>query len=234
MRRPGIVIVPAGSRVTDALAAAGGVPRHRVLGGLNLAAVLVDGQQIVVGAAAPSAGDAVTGSTSTAGAGSGTADQPAAGALVNLNTATGDQLDTLPGVGPVTAQAILEWREQNGGFTSVQELLEVDGIGPATLAKLTPGPSRMIQVPRVAESPVSFECRLSEIVRLKGHDGTAVDSWLVLGEVVGVHIADAMLDNGIYQTARARPIMRAGGPTSYYEISANAEFHMSRPQAPAT
>lgn len=142
VRHPGIVVVPAGSRVTDALEAAGGVPRHRLIGGLNLAAVLVDGQQIVVGAATPPAAGTIAGGTGTAagstgtGAGSAPAGQP--DALVNLNTATADQLDTLPGVGPVTAQSILEWREQNGGFTSVQELLEVDGIGPATLAKLTP------------------------------------------------------------------------------------------------
>ena len=134
VRRPGIVMLPTGSRVTDALKAAGGVPHRRVLHGLNLAAVLVDGQQIVVGAAAPTGGAAVA---ETAGSGS----IPTAGeatAPVNLNTATADQLDTLPDVGPVTAQSILEWREQNGGFTSVQELLEVDGIGPATLAKLAP------------------------------------------------------------------------------------------------
>ena len=131
VRRPGIVIVPTGSRVTDALEAAGGVPRRGTLHGLNLAAVLTDGQQIVVGApSAPAAGPAATGSATAGAAGE--------GPLVNLNTATSEELDTLPGVGPVTAQSILEWREQNGGFTSVQELLEVDGIGPATLAKLTP------------------------------------------------------------------------------------------------
>ena len=134
VRRPGIVVVPAGSRVTDALAAAGGVPHHRALGGLNLAAVLVDGQQIVVGG--PASGSGTSGTTLAAGPG--TSGGTSAGALVNLNTASADELDTLPGVGPVTAQSILEWREQNGGFTSVQELLEVDGIGPATLAKLTP------------------------------------------------------------------------------------------------
>ena len=102
------------------------------------------------------------------------------------------------------------------------------------LTGLTPVPSTVIGVPRVGESPVSFECRLSEIVRLKAHDGAAIDAWLVLGEVVGVHIAEELLENGIYQTARARPIMRAGGPTSYFEISPENEFHMSRPQAPAT
>jgi competence protein ComEA len=135
VRHPGIVVLPAGSRVTDALDAAGGLPRRRSLGGLNLAAVLVDGQQITVGT---KVGGSMTGPSGTAGdtgaAGSGAVD----GAQVNLNTATADQLDTLPGVGPVTAQSILAWREENGGFTSVQELLEVSGIGAATLAKIAP------------------------------------------------------------------------------------------------
>jgi competence protein ComEA len=130
VRRPGIVIVPAGSRVTDALEAAGGVPHRKALRGITLAAVLTDGQQIVVGSGAPQA--AAVGAASTTGA------SPAGDAPVNLNTATAEQLDTLPGVGPVTAQSIIEWREENGGFTSVQELLEVDGIGPVTLQKLAP------------------------------------------------------------------------------------------------
>jgi competence protein ComEA len=130
VRRPGIVIVPAGSRVTDALEAAGGVRRREALRGINLAAVLTDGQQIM---SAPGVTPAVaTGATTSAGA------SPAGGAPVNLNTATAEQLDTLPDVGPVTAQSIIEWREENGGFTSVQELLEVDGIGPATMQKLAP------------------------------------------------------------------------------------------------
>ena len=139
VRHPGIVIVPAGSRVTDALAAAGGIRRHTALGGINLAAVLVDGQQIVVGAGG-TAGAGAVGVPASGGSGAATGTTAAGGgdAPVDLNTATAEQLDTLPGVGPVTAQAILEWREQNGAFTSVQELLEVDGIGPATLAKLTP------------------------------------------------------------------------------------------------
>ena len=133
VRRPGIVILTVGSRVTDALHAAGGVPHRRSLGGLNLAAVLVDGQQIVVGGA-----PVASSGTGTTTGGTGTMPDAGTGTLVNLNTATAEELDTLPDIGPVTAQSILEWRQQNGGFTSVQELLEVDGIGPATLEKLTP------------------------------------------------------------------------------------------------
>lgn len=143
VRRPGIVVLPTGSRVVDAIRAAGGAPHRRTLGGLNLAAVLGDGQQIVVGTgtgAATGAGSATGGAGSaTGGASTGTTPQgPVPGALVDLNTATAEELDTLPGVGPVTAQSILTWRQQNGGFTSVDELLSVSGIGPATLAKLTP------------------------------------------------------------------------------------------------
>jgi len=134
VRRPGIVILPTGSRVTDALKAAGGVPHRRSLHGLNLAAVLVDGQQIMVGATVSTSGSVPIGTSA------GSVSDPAADGAppVNLNTATADQLDSLPDVGPVTAQSILEWRQQNGGFTSVQQLLDVDGIGPATLAKLAP------------------------------------------------------------------------------------------------
>jgi competence protein ComEA len=127
VRRPGIAVLPAGSRVVDALEAAGGARRGVDLTALNLARPVVDGEQILVGVA-PAAGVA------------GTLDSPVPGgeALVNLNTADQAALDTLPGVGPVTADAILAWRDSNGGFTSVDELLEVDGIGEATLADLAP------------------------------------------------------------------------------------------------
>lgn len=127
VRRPGIAVLPAGARVVDALEAAGGARRGVDLTALNLARPVVDGEQILVGVA-PAAGVA------------GTLDSPVPGgvALVNLNTADQATLDTLPGVGPVTADAILAWRDSNGGFTSVDELLEVDGIGEATLADLAP------------------------------------------------------------------------------------------------
>lgn len=128
VRRPGIAVLPPGSRVVDALEAAGGARNGVDLTALNLARPVVDGEQILVGVA-PAAGVA------------GTLDSPVPGgetALVNLNTADQATLDTLPGVGPVTADAILAWRDDNGGFTSVDELLEVDGIGPATLDDIAP------------------------------------------------------------------------------------------------
>ncbi|RJS91028.1 flavin reductase family protein [Salinisphaera sp. Q1T1-3] len=97
------------------------------------------------------------------------------------------------------------------------------------LAGLTPTPSRHIAAPRVAESPVSFECRLSQILRLTGADGEATNSWMVFGEVVGVYIARHLLVDGIYDTAAAEPILRAGGPADYFEVSPNHRFQMHRP-----
>jgi competence protein ComEA len=127
VRRPGIVRLPLGSRVVDALEAAGGARRGADLTGLNLARVLTDGEQVLVGlpgATGPTV--AAPGATATGGA------------LVNLNTATQAELETLPGVGPVTATSILEWRAEHGAFSSVDELLEVSGIGDATLAEIAP------------------------------------------------------------------------------------------------
>ncbi len=98
------------------------------------------------------------------------------------------------------------------------------------LAGLTPVASRCIAVPRVAESPVSFECKLTQIVQLEGVDGTKVDTWLVLGEVVGVHIARNLLNDGIYDTAAAEPILRAGGPADYFTVTRDNLFKMFRPR----
>ena len=98
------------------------------------------------------------------------------------------------------------------------------------LAGVTPVASRTIAVPRVAESPVSFECRLTQIVQLQGVDETPVETWLVLGEVVGVHIARTLLKDGVYDTAAAEPILRAGGPADYFAITPDNRFRMFRPR----
>jgi competence protein ComEA len=129
VRHPGIVELSPGSRVVDAIAAAGGARPGVSLTSLNLARLLVDGEQIVVGVDVPAAGEGdVTG-----------VESPTASALqVDLNTATAEQLDALPDVGPVTAESILRWRAENGPFSSVDELLDVSGIGTATLADLRP------------------------------------------------------------------------------------------------
>ncbi|MEU3334504.1 ComEA family DNA-binding protein [Streptomyces sp. NPDC002144] len=132
VRRPGIQRLPAGSRVVDALRAAGGVRPGTNTDGLNRARFLVDGEQVVVGGpAAPAPGPA-----GVAGAAGGGPAGAASGAPVALNTATVDQLDTLPGVGPVLAQHIIDYRTQHGGFRSVDELREVNGIGDRRFADL--------------------------------------------------------------------------------------------------
>lgn len=95
---------------------------------------------------------------------------------------------------------------------------------------LTPVPSRIIQAPRVGESPVAFECRLSQLVRLQGANGLPVDTWMVLGEVVGVHIDPSLIDHGVYRTATAEPILRGGGPGDYFKITAEQLFVMPRPR----
>lgn len=98
-------------------------------------------------------------------------------------------------------------------------------------AGLTAAPSRIVSAPRVAESPVNFECRLSQCIQLTTAEGRAVDTWLVLGEVVAVHIDESLLEDGIYQTARAQPILRAGGPSAYYGIDESLRFDLVRPDA---
>jgi competence protein ComEA len=125
VRDPGVYRLPAGSRVTDAVQRAGGATEPDGLEGINLAAVLGDGQQVVVpgrnaGATATAPGDAAEGP-------------------ISLGSATLEQLDTIEGIGPVTAQNILDYREEHGGVSSVDELDEISGIGPATMESLRAG-----------------------------------------------------------------------------------------------
>lgn len=129
VRRPGVATLPAGSRVIDAIRRAGGPRKGVSLTSINLARLLVDGEQILVGT------PAATGVAPSAASAPGAASPDA---LVDLNTATQEQLESLPGVGPVTAEKILAWRDEHGSFTSVDDLLEVDGIGEKTLAELAP------------------------------------------------------------------------------------------------
>jgi competence protein ComEA len=128
VRHPGLVALPVGARLIDALKAAGGPLPGVDLTALNLARKVADGEQIVVGGPAAAAGAAP----------SGTADAPAGGPApaVNLNSATLAELDTLPGIGPVIAQRILDWRSAHGGFTNVDQLRDVSGIGDRTFERL--------------------------------------------------------------------------------------------------
>ncbi|MFC5479650.1 flavin reductase family protein [Massilia suwonensis] len=98
------------------------------------------------------------------------------------------------------------------------------------LAGLNAAPSRLVSVPRVAESPVSFECRVTQIIQLQGAGGEAVPTWLTLGEVVGVHIDEALLKDGVYDTAGAGHILRGGGPADYFSIGPEQLFRMFRPR----
>lgn len=134
VREPGIQRLPAGSRVADALRAAGGVRPGTDTEGLNRARLLVDGEQVLVGGPPAVAGPGVAGGPGAVGSGGAAAG--AAAAPVGLNTATLEQLDTLPGVGPVLAQHIIDYRTQHGGFRSVDELREVNGIGDRRFADL--------------------------------------------------------------------------------------------------
>ena len=123
VRRPGLYRLPDGSRVADAVSRAGGATRRADLSLVNLAAPLADGLQVVVPRRQSGSSGAAGGSTTPAGP-------------VHLNTATLEQLDALPGVGPVTAQKILDYRQKNGAFTSVDDLDAISGIGPARLDTL--------------------------------------------------------------------------------------------------
>lgn len=142
VHQPGLVTLAPGSRIADAVAAAGGALNGADLIGLNLAGRVADGQQIVVGVATPAGQPAVLGSSVTSsGASASTAPTEMTGdkdstAPIDLNTATAEQLDALPGVGPVTAAAIVAWRAAHGKFSNVDELGDVDGIGPARLERL--------------------------------------------------------------------------------------------------
>jgi flavin reductase (DIM6/NTAB) family NADH-FMN oxidoreductase RutF len=99
------------------------------------------------------------------------------------------------------------------------------------LAGLSPQASNIVSVPRVLESPVAFECRCAQIIQLETHQHQKVNSWLVLGEVVGIHIDERLLKDGIYDTANAQHVMRGGGPADYFSVGPGQLFRMSRPTA---
>ncbi|MDJ0464540.1 ComEA family DNA-binding protein [Streptomyces sp. H27-C3] len=133
VRQPGVRRLPAGSRVADALRAAGGAKDGANTTGLNRARLLIDGEQVVVGASAPPSAPAAPGTV-----GAPVADGATGAGPITLSTATVEQLETLPGVGPVLAQHIVDYRTQHGGFRSIGELREVNGIGDRRFADIQP------------------------------------------------------------------------------------------------
>ena len=115
---------------------------------------------------------------------------------------------------------------QQMNATAAHVARDVDEFG---IAGLTAAPCRLVNVPRVAESPVAFECKLTQIIHLQDKDGAKAQGWLTLGEVVAVHIDKTMIRDGVYQTALARPIARAGRQGDYFEIKPENMFEMIRP-----
>jgi len=127
VHRPGLYRLPQGARIADALARAGGATAKAAVDGVNLAAPLADGEQVIVPLRTAEGGAAVAPAGSSPGASSGP---------VSLSTATAEQLDALPGIGPVTAEKIVDYRTEHGAFHSVEELDAISGIGPAKLDQL--------------------------------------------------------------------------------------------------
>jgi flavin reductase (DIM6/NTAB) family NADH-FMN oxidoreductase RutF len=116
-------------------------------------------------------------------------------------------------------------KQMNATSASVaREVSEFDVAG------LTPVPSAKVAAPRVAESPVAFECRVTQIVQFTDLQGAPIPGWMVFGQVVGAHIANRLLVDGIYDTAAAHPILRAGGTDAYVEVTPDRVFRMKRPQ----
>lgn len=137
-----------------------------------------------------------------------------------------DTVENVKSTGEFSWNLVSRDLAQPMNLTSQPVPAEVDEF---VLAGLHKSECRTISARRVSDSPVTFECRLSELRQLKSSSGTPLDRWLVLGEVVGAHISKSFLENGIYRTEKARHILRGGGKDEYFEISPALRFEMSRP-----
>lgn len=107
---------------------------------------------------------------------------------------------------------------------------EIPGVAEFEATGLTPASSKLVSAPRVAESPVALECEVTTVQQLVGLDGSELGTWMVVGQVVAVHIDSSLLKDGIYDTAAAQPILRGGGPSDYFEVLRSGLFHMTRPK----
>lgn len=137
-----------------------------------------------------------------------------------------DSIDNIRNTGEFCWNLVSRDLAQAMNLTSQSVPKEVDEF---SLAGIEKSDCRLIDCKRVKNSPVSFECRLSDLNQLKTSSGVSLDRWLVLGEVVGVHICKHLLEAGIYQTTKAKPILRGGGSAEYFEISSELRFEMARP-----
>lgn len=138
-----------------------------------------------------------------------------------------DSLRNIEATGEFTWNLVSRELAEAMNETSAEVPAEVDEFERAGLASL---PGTVIDAPRVAAARAAFECRRTQIVQLSAADGGAIDSWLVLGEVVGVHIDRSLLVDGVYQTTLAAPVMRMGGPSAYLVAHEDARIDMRRPR----
>lgn len=122
----------------------------------------------------------------------------------------------------------LATRPQAEAMNATSAMVPAD-IDEFALAGLAKSPSRLVKPPAVAGSPVQFECKVTQIIRLTASDGAQTRQWMVLGEAIGIHIDQNLIANGVYQTAQAHPITRGGGPADYFEITQDQLFRMPRP-----
>ena len=117
------------------------------------------------------------------------------------------------------------------GFSSIGRKDSLNNIeATGEFAGLTTAPSTLVKVPRVAQSPVSFECRCTQIMQMKNLQGESIQTWMIFGEVIGVHIEERLISTGIYDTANAQHVLRAGGPADYFSIGPEQLFKLYRPQ----
>ncbi len=123
----------------------------------------------------------------------------------------------------------LATRPQAEAMNATSAMVPAD-VDEFDLAGLGKAPSRLVAPPGVVGSPVHFECKVSQIIRLTTSEGREIAQWLVMGEVIGIHIDRDLIEDGIYQTAKAHPITRGGGPADYFEITQDQLFLMPRPR----